>query len=176
MKMFKITNVTNLATGSRGFFLDVGKEAGGHLINIGKHLIMEAKSLEMLPAIIQKWAAKGWIRIHEVEKGEQVAGLTQGQEITAKAITPVREMNSDDISEEEPSLADAFEAKLTTEVTAPIDQPNSQTVKISEAAAEERYSTDISPIPGDKPRDLGDAAKFTVKAPRTKHQGSIVKP
>ena len=176
MKMYKITNVTNLATGSRGFFLDVGKEAGGHLINIGKHLVMEAKGLEMLPAIIQKWAAKGWVRIHEVEKGEQVAGLQAGQEITPKAITPVREMNSDDISEEEPSLAEALEAKLATEITAPIDQSNAQTAKVSEAAAEERYSTDLSPLPGDKPKELGDAAKFTVKAPRTKHQGSIVKP
>jgi hypothetical protein len=137
---------------------------------------MEAKSLDALPEIVQKWAAKGWVRVHEAGQDEQVAGLQPSQEITPSAISPVREMNSDDIMEEEPSIADAHEAKLMTESTAPIDQAPVQSANITEAAAEERISTDISPIPGSKPKHLGDGEKFTIKAPRSKHQGSIVKP
>lgn len=175
MKSFKVTNVTNLANGTRGFFLDTGTAYGDKLIAVGKSIILEAQSLDTLPESVNMWATKGWVRIHEAGKEELLAGLQPNQEITPSAINPIREMNSDDISETEPNIADAQEAKLN-ESTAPINQAPVQTAKITDAAAEERLSTDLTPIPGESPKELGDAAKFTVRAPRSKHQGAIVKP
>lgn len=176
MKKFRITNVTNLATGNRGFFLDLGKDLGGRHIAVGKSIMLESNSLDTLPEGIQKWAVKGWVKIHEGDNQEQVAGLQSSQEMTPSAINPVSEAKADDIMNEEPSLGDAHEAKLlSNEVTAPIEQDITQTARVTDAMSEERHSLDISPIPGDQPKELGDASKFTVKAPRSKHQGSIVK-
>jgi len=178
MKKFKISNVTNLATGSRGFFLDLGAANGGRHIGVGKHIVLEANSLEVLPEGVLKWANKNWVKIHEMGSEDmQVAGLPASQELTPSAINPISELKDDDISNEEPSLSDAHEAKLiNNEHTGPIEQDVTKTARISDAMAEERHSLDISPIPGDQPKELGDASKFTVKAPRSKHQGSIVKP
>lgn len=175
MKTFKITNVTHVSTGGRGFFLDLGSEGGGRHIGVGKTISVTAASVDAIPAGIQKWAAKKWVRIQEVGSEEVLAGLAVNQELTPSAINPVSEAKAEDDFNAEPDISMANEAVLAGEEAGPISQSHAQTAKITDSAAEERHSSDISPLPGDKPRDLGDAELFTVKAPKTDHVGGVVK-
>ena len=175
MPSFKITNVSNVATGSRGHFLDMGVANGGRHIPVGGCIVLEAKNLELLPPCVLSWSKKGLVRVTNIDDGDSVVA-GPAADVTPSAINPVSEMKGDDIMDDEPDLSDAHEAKLPEmEGTAPIDQSNAQTAKISDAMAEERHSLETSPIPGDVPVELGDAHKFSVKAPRSKQPGSVVK-
>jgi hypothetical protein len=176
MKTFRITNVSNIATQSRGHFLDMGVENGGQFIPVGASIVLPAAKQELLPACVHAWAKAGLIRISDVENSEaHVGGLSPN--LTPSSINPVSEAAASDmLHDDEVDLSVAQEAKMPiTESTGPIDQSPSQGAKIQDAMAEERHSTDISPIPGDKPVELGDAKDFTVKAPRSREQGSVIK-
>lgn len=186
MKVFRITNVTNIATGSRGHFLQMDEELHKNkMIPVGGQYILKAERYEHLPAYVMDWAEQNWIKVHDMdaEKGDgYVAGLRMSGEITPSSINPIKEMKSQDImmnEEEEIDLNEAFEAKLpdTSESTKPILESiaQSHSPKISQAMQEERHSTDLSPLPGEKPVELDDSSKFTVKAPRSRQPGSVVK-
>jgi hypothetical protein len=182
MPAFRITNVTNKATNARGHFLDLGQENGGKHLRVGGQAVLNASSYDTLPSCIHNWADKHWIRVVNLDKdGEHVGGLPTDGELTPSQINPVREMQGADFGDDEPELADAHEAKLpATEGTAPILQTHKQqsapnNTKVTHAAAEERTSTDISPIPGDRPVNVDDTAQFTVKAGRSTQPGSVVK-
>lgn len=182
MGTFRITNVTNLATGSRGHFLQMDVEHANKMIPVGGQVILKADRYEHLPQYIMSWADKNYVKVHDLDKENgHIAGFKLDGEITPSSINPIREMNSLDIDmeEDEIDLSGAFEAKLpdTIEKTAPINQNIDQMskVKISQAMQEERVSSDLSPIPGEKPVEIDNSSHFTVKAGRSKQPGSIVK-
>lgn len=177
-KAFRVTNVTNIATGTRGFFLDLGSDKGvtGKHIPVGKQIVLEAASYDTLPSCITEWAAKGYVRVVDLSGGAVVGGPAADGELTPSAINPVREMNGGDDFEDEPDLSSAHEARLTNENFAPINQSTSghANAKVTDAMAEERGGLDLSPIPGDRPVDVDDTKGFTVRAGRSNQPGAIV--
>ena len=185
MKAFRITNVTNIATSSRGHFLQMDEELHKNkMLPVGGQHVLQAERYELLPPYIQEWADKNWIKVHDMDAGQSdsyVAGFRMSGEITPSSINPITEMKPRDIldDEEEIDLSGAFEAKLpeTTERTSPIFESTAQmpSPKISQAMEEERHSTDLSPIPGERPVELDDSSKFTIRAPRANGVGKVVK-
>lgn len=195
MGTFRIVNVTNIATGGRGHFLQMGEEIyKNKIIAVGASFVVQAEQYEHLPHYIMEWADKNWIKVHDLDaQGDSsfVAGLRAGGEITPSSVNPIKEMKSRDIDkfgvdrddsydgDEEINFSDAVEVKLpdTHENTRPINQSTSQmtNAKISPSMQEERHSTDLSPIPGERPVELDNSEKFTIKAPRAHQQGSVVK-
>jgi len=183
MKAFRVTNVTNLALGSRGHFLQMDETYQNRTIPVGGNIVLKAEFYELLPQYIQEWAAKNWVRLYDmtaVEGDGYIAGLRAGGEITPSSINPIKEMKGSDlIEDDEVDLTEAFEAELkTSESTGPIVESTSQmqpSVKITQALQEERHSHDLSPIPGETPKTLDDSEKFTVRAPRSKQPGSVVR-
>lgn len=180
MKTFRITNVSNVATQTRGFFLDLGKENGDKHVGVGKTLILSAERYEHLPACVQDWAKRGWARVVDLDQNAVVGGPGVDGELTPSMINPVREMNGEDQLDEEPDIADAHEAVLPNmEGTGPINQSSRQmassNTKVSQAMAEERVNGDLSPLPGEKPREIDNMSDFTVRAPRSRESGGIIR-
>jgi len=179
MSAFRITNVSNISTQSRGFFLDLGIDNGGKHIGVGQQIVLEANSYDLLPGCVHDWARQAFVRVVDLDKdgGSVVAGFPVSGELTPSTINPISEARGEDDMDEEPDLSDAVGARMpSTENTGPIagslDQMGS--TRITDAAAEERYSKDLSPIPGETPKNLDDTERFTVRAPRSKHPGSVI--
>lgn len=176
MPVYRIKNVSNIQTGGRGHFLDLGVELGGKHIAVGKSIDLTAESPQHLPECIQNWADKNWIRVIDVSnpEGPVISGLGVGGELTPSSINPISEAN-DDMFDEDIDLTNAQEARIP-EQTKPImgDINQMSKTKVSEAMAEERVSTDVSPLPGEKPREIDNASQFSVKAPRSNQPGGVI--
>ena len=181
MSAFRITNVSNISTQSRGFFLDLGVDNGGKHIGVGQQIVLEAKTYDLLPGCIHDWAKQSFIRVVDLDKegGVVVGGFPVGGELTPGTVNPISEARGEDDMDGEPDLSDAVDARTpSVEHTGPIAGDMSQMsgikTRITDAAAEERYSKDLSPIPGETPKNLDDTEQFTVRAPRSKHPGSVI--
>lgn len=178
-KAFRITNITNIATQSRGFFLDLGADNGGKHIGVGKNVVLEANSYDTLPACVIGWAEKNFVRVLDLGEKLVVGGPAMDGEMTPSGINPVSEArgSEEDEFDAEPDLSSAVVAALPDQENFnPINQSSSGHAKtrISEAMAEERSATDISPIPGDRPMSVDDTADFTVRAGRSNQPGAVI--
>lgn len=172
-KKIRITNTTARTTkGGPGF----GLEFQGHYIAANRPLVID---IPVIPVILEDWQAKGWIRIEDAEAaplsapGEaEVTPGTTVAEVSATEVLSVVSGEDDLLAEEEFDLAIAKEATMPAEtLTVGYDK-----VSVSLGSTQETVSSDsLSPIPGDKPRHIGDAEKFTVRAPRATAVGGIVK-
>ena len=174
MPAFRITNISNIATKTRGHFLDMGSEHQNKSMSVGGQLVLEAKSFDLLPACVLGWRADGLVRVVNLDDGAEISPAFSG-ELTPKSVNRFNEVNSEDEFDAEPNLDEAVPARVPTESTGAMAGDISQMVKISDAAAEERYSTDMSPFPGEKAKSVDDNEQFTIRAPKSGGPGSVVR-
>lgn len=181
----RVTNITRQTQGGNGKILDPGDKFGNRLISSGHSMTFDCID-GVMPDCVSDWLEKNFVRVHNASDGTLVAGPSNG-EITATSITPAREVvaskfdkNLDD--EENFDLDDALEATLPDEITKPISGDLRQQsvpktrARVSLGTREEKSSgSDLSPIPGDRPRSVDDSEQFTIKAPRSHAVGSVVK-
>lgn len=186
----KVTNITR-KLGGAGKFLDPGSDFGNVLIAPGKSMLFTAID-GTVPPQIQYWVEKGYVSVHNAATGDLLHGEIASGEITPGNISPVREATApsleksdiDALFDEEPDLNDALEAVMPEgiEGTGPIkgdirqlSQPPIQRAKVSMGRREEEViGGELSPIPGDRPRNLDDTEKFTVRAPRSHAVGGVI--
>lgn len=179
----RVTNITNEITPA-GEFIDLGPSFGNYLLRAGAS--WQGEVGEAVPQLFIQWAAKGKVRVVRASDQEPMYGPVA--DITPKTVSPFREMNSaqDSIDEEEPDLEEAVEAALPVQ-TGSRGSHLPSTEQVYNAAPKVRVSlgetanevgkavdTDISPIPGDRPRSVDDSDKFTVKAPNYQAVGAVV--
>lgn len=178
-KKIRITNTTVMhANGNPGF----GLEFQGNYIAPNRPLVLD---LPVIPVTLEEWQAKGWIRIEDADAapvskpGEAV--VTPGTVVGEARASQVLKKEVDDLMEEEEiDFSIAKEATLpSTEASAGILQSHAQEqakASVSLGMAEETVPADqVSPIPGDRPKSVDNADKFTVRAPRSKGVGAVVK-
>ena len=177
MQSFRIVNITAQTEKTRGHFLDLGVAYGNKNIPAGRSIVLEAKNVNLLPECVLDWQKKRWAAVEALTEEATASVVEQpaNNEITPKTVSPVTEAADDDF-DDVPALSEAVPAKLSGENTAPVDGSTAQmaTAKITEAAAEERYSTDLSPIPGATPRNVDNTDEFTVRAPNAEMPGSVI--
>ena len=183
MPAFRITNISNITTQSRGFFLDMGVDNGGKHIGVGQSITVQADRSELLPPCLADWQNRGLVRIINLDEtsADLSSFSTVGDGLTPSTINPIREMKSADINEDEDDLdlSEAQEAALP-ELSRPMDQRAAESfspkTKIS-GVLEDVTTTakDLSPLFGEKATETDNFSKYTIKAPRSKHQGGIVR-
>lgn len=180
-----VTNVTQ-RNGSAGHFLDPGEAFGNKLLGPGRSMYFDCVNGH-LPDIIERWGDA--VTVHDAASGDALSGPV-AHEISRGVVSPVREMTGtqdgveDDFMDgEELNLDDAVQAvipsRLTDERTAPIAgslrQQQAPRARVSLGSRnEEVIGGEISPIPGDRPRNLDDTERFTVKAPRSHAVGAVI--
>jgi hypothetical protein len=174
MALFKVVNTTDKAMGGRGSFLDLGVDNGNKTIGVGRHILLEAKDKRFLPECVVSWAQQGLVNVLPADENDDTFSQT---DITPKSVSPVAEVTaSDEDFDDVPALSEAVPAKMGDENLGPVEGSTAQMqAKVTDAAAEERYSTDLSPIPGETPKNVDDSDAFTIKAPKAKMPGSVVK-
>jgi hypothetical protein len=166
MPAFKVLNVTHQATKTRGFFLDLGVQNGNKNMGVGKHVILDVANKHLLPECVLTWAKDGWVQISELNKDSDM-DTAPAADITPKTLNPFTEANGENEFDEVPSLDDAVPARLPSENLGPVEGSTAQLANVTGAAAEERYSQDLSPIPGETPRSVDSSDDFTIKAPKS---------
>jgi hypothetical protein len=178
----RVTNITNEITPA-GEFIDLGPSFGNYLLRAGAS--WQGEVGESVPQLFIEWATKGKVRVVRASDQEPMYGPVA--DITPKTVSPFREMNSvqDSIDEEEPDLEEAVEAALPVQ-TGSRGSHMPSTEQVYAAAPKVRVSlgetvndvnvvdNDISPIPGDRPRNVDNSDKFTVKAPSYQAVGGVV--
>jgi hypothetical protein len=175
MALFKVVNVTDQAMGGRGSFLDLGAANGNKTFGVGRHVLLEAKDKRFLPDCVLAWRDQGLVKIVDAESDDTLPETAN--DITPKSVNPVEEAKaSEEDFDDVPALTEAVPARLSGENTGPMEGSTAQMqAKVTDAAAEERYSTDLSPIPGDQPKSVDESEAFTIRAPKSKSPGSVVK-
>lgn len=179
-----VTN-TSQKRGGAGLFLDPGEAYGNKIIGPGRSMTFDCPGGH-LPDILQVWGDN--VSVYDALSGSEVLGASDG-ELTPGVVSPVREMagaydgdpKHDDflLEEEEPDFADAREAVLTSQMAGPIAgdlrQQSAPRAKVSLGSrSDEVVGGELSPIPGDRPRDLDNSQQYTIKAPRAQHVGGII--
>lgn len=179
MKKFRISNTTHLSSGPTGHMLDYE----GKLFAPGRvPIVIEA---ETLPPLIEAWQGKGWVRVTDAVSGD-VVGMDVATQPIVTAGTRVHEADPRALDEHEFPLEDevgfdpqtAREADLSVGAHAPNTQQmpeNASRARISLGMEEEPQSLEgLSPIPGDRPRNVDDTDKFTIRAPRNTSVGGVI--
>ena len=177
-KKVRITNTTALhSNGGPGF----GLEFQGNYIASNRQLVVD---IPVIPVTLEEWQTKGWIKIEDADAapvsnpGE--AAVTPGivvAEVSASKVL-AEDTEEDLLAEEEFDLSVAKEATLPADAITGILGSTEQSTRanVTLGLSEERVaSDDVSPIPGDRPRSVGNADKFTVRAPRSVGVGAVVK-
>ena len=178
-KKIRITNTTAIQSGGGPGF---GLEFQGNYIASNRQLVID---IPVIPVTLETWQAKGWIRIEDADaapvsrpgEAEVTPGIVVAEASASQVLAAQQDME-DLLADEEFDLSVAKEATLPAEAAAGVLDSTDQVAKASVTLglAEERVASDtVSPIPGDKPRHVGDAEKFTVRAPRAKGVGAVVK-
>lgn len=182
--------VTNISQkrGGAGLFLDPGEAYGNKILGPGRSMQFDCVG-GVLPEILHVWGDN--VAVYDASSGSEVLGPSNG-DLTPGVVSPVREMagaldgdpkNDDFLYEEEPDFSDAREAvmpsHLAGERTAPISgdlrQQSAPRAKVSLGTRnDEVVGGELSPIPGDRPRDLDNSQQYTIKAPRTQHVGGVI--
>lgn len=175
----RVTNITKGREGGRGMFLDPGEKYGNKLIAPGHTMLFDTPN-GSLPECVETWKERGFISVHDANTAELLAGPLSG-EISPGILNPVRpatksqdESHLDDNDPFGEDLMDFDSAKeAILEHTAPVDQ-SPHRIKVSLGRSEEEViGGEISPIPGDRPRDL-DGGTATIKAPRSHAVGAVI--
>jgi hypothetical protein len=189
----RVTNITRQKYPA-GQFLDPGKTFGNKLISPGRAMIFDCPDGH-IPDIVAQWAEEGKVAIHNAMDGAVIMGPIGG-EITPGTVAPVHQVTRksleqhdiDELFNEEPDLADALEATMPeglpfekTRAMSPdtrqMQTPLQNSARVSLGKRDEGSQvqhTEISPIPGDRPRSIDDSDKFTIKAPRSHAVGSVI--
>jgi hypothetical protein len=170
-----VTNVSN-RKGGAGRFLDPGKDHGNRLFGVGRSMTFDCPG-GILPEMIKTWGDD--CTVHDALDGTEVLGTVNG-ELTPAKLTPAHELqNREFMEDEEPNLKDAVDAALPKNSFGPIAgdlrQQVHPRVKITEGHQDDEViGGELSPIPGDRPRDLDNSQQYTVRAPRGQHVGGII--
>lgn len=183
-----VTNISN-QRGGAGLFLDPGEDYGNRIIGPGRSMTFDCPG-GVLPDILHVWGNN--VVVHNALDGMEI-GAPAGGELSPGMVSPVREMagaldgdpkRDDFLDEEEPDFADAVDAimpsQMASERVGPISgdlrqQSGGARAKVSLGSrSDEVVGGQLSPIPGDTPRDLDNSQQYTIKAPRTQHVGSII--
>lgn len=186
-----VTNITQ-KFGGAGEFLDPGEKYGNRILGPGRSMQLDCPG-GVLPEVLEVWGRR--VSVHDATTGIEVLG-TSG-ELTPGSVSPVREMagdvdgdpkKDDFLEDEEPNMDEmehALEARMpgtfggerTGAISGDLRQQSGpgQRARVSLGSRnEEVVGGEISPIPGDRPRDLDNSAQYTIKAPRAQHVGGII--
>lgn len=185
-----VTNITQKAGGA-GYFLDPGEGYGNKIIGPGRSMTFDCPGGHM-PDILQVWGNA--VTVHDASNGVEILG-SGGGELSPGLVSPVREMagerdldpdNEDFLNDEEPSLDEAIDANMPNRlaghspnerggpIAGDLRQQSSRTKVSLGTRTDEVVGGELSPIPGDRPRDLDNSQQYTIKAPRANHVGGIV--
>ena len=78
-------------------------EHDGKHIPVGGQITMEAKNFDLLPQFIQDWAAKGFVRVTDLDNdGKHVGGPEKAADMTPRSISPISEVSGADEIDGEP--------------------------------------------------------------------------
>jgi hypothetical protein len=184
-----VTNITH-KNGGAGVFLDPGEVYGNKILGPGRSMTFDCVG-GVLPDVLEVWG--NMVAVYDAEKGTEVLGAGGG-ELTPGTVSPVREMagavdgdpkDDDFLEDEEPNLDSAIDAvmpggQMPAERTGPISgdlrqQAPPPRARVSLGSrSDEVIGAELSPIPGDRPRDLDNSQQYTIKAPRANHVGGII--
>lgn len=179
-----VTNVSQ-KFGGAGMFLDPGEAYGNKILGPGRSMHLDCPG-GVLPDLLQIWGKN--VAVYDASNGMEVLGHVSG-ELTPGIVAPLREMagqiDGDPkkgeffLDEEEPDLDGAIDAVMPSHMAGPISgdlrQQSGPRAKVSLGSrSDEVVGGELSPIPGDRPRDLDNSQQYTIKAPRAQHVGGIV--
>jgi hypothetical protein len=171
MQKIRVQNISAITRPPNGQMIDYH----GTIISPNRYAIL---SVEVVDHDLERWREQGLIKISDADSGTVIGGSALDGAVTAG--TRLREANGEqdlDIEEEEFDLSDAKDAVLPPIQSHPgIIQDEKSGAKVSLGSEEETFEStlDLSPIPGDRPRTIDNADKFTIKAPRQQHTGGII--
>jgi len=170
-KRYRVTNTTG-ATGNAAYL-----EYNGKWIINGRHIFVDE-----IDEVLEDWQNKGHIRVHDMEKGEFVGGSAIVQAAPMTAGARLNEVASVDMTEDDEF---AFDPEEAVEAGLPVYEGRGQHLpdtrqesgaRVSNGFSERSTHNDdaMSPIPGQRARDVDDSARFTIKAPNSHAVGGII--
>lgn len=188
--------VTNISQrhGGAGLFLDPGEAFGNRILGPGRSMTFDCPG-GVLPDLLQIWGKN--VAIYDASSGIEVLSPSNG-ELSPGLVAPVREMaaaidgdpkRDDFLDDELPGLDEMKNAQDAVmpglvagqsprELRGPIAgdlRQQAPRAKVSLGTRnDEIVGGELSPIPGDRPRDLDNSAQYTIKAPRAQHVGGVI--
>lgn len=181
-KKIRVTNISNLVMPPRGIALDYG----GRIISCGRS---ETLSVDAIDSLLEMWIEKRWARVQNAEDGTQLGtqpesdmvGGPKFAEVAKEQIDQTPESEADEFEMDfDPTVAQEAQMPSGSENHKPIAGDLAQTqgrAKVSLGTETENlsHSGGLSPIPGDRPRPVDEADKFTVRAPRQQGVGGVIR-
>lgn len=189
VEMIRVTNITN-RNAPAGEMLDMGEDFKGVVIAPGRSKILRPPGGQV-PDFLMDWVARGKVVIHDGSSGDSLgSGAEYGTDLTPKRVAPVREANGEqdldnneidgepDLSEEEAVEAAMPRAGAVLGRMQGTEQAPRARVELGMSegtGADEVIGGELTPLPGERPRDIDNAQNFTVKAGRQRGPGAVIR-